>query len=684
MAHIDAGKTTTTERVLFYTGVSHMMGEVHDGSAVMDWMVQEQERGITITSAATSCQWHDHQINLIDTPGHVDFTIEVERSLRVLDGCVAVFCAVGGVEPQSETVWRQADRYGVPRLAFVNKMDKQGADFDSVMAQMHNRLDATPVAVQRPVGSEDTFTGVLDLVRMKAVVWDQDILGASYSVTDIPADLADEAELARLELVETLAEHDDELMGQWLESEQVDDDTLAAALRRATCSNTVTPVLCGAAFKNKGVQPLLDAVVDYLPSPLDIPAVVGVNADTWQVEGREPVSIERTSNDAVPLSALAFKIVTDPYAGRLSYVRVYSGVLAVGDNVFNANKGKKERVTRIFRMHANKREELSELRAGDIGALLGPEVTITGDTLCDLKADPILLEAMSFPDPVLRVAIEPETLDDADHMAVALQRLALEDPSFKVSVDPDSGQTLISGMGELHLDIIADRLIREFGVHCRVGQPRVAYRETISQRVSAEGKHAKQTGGYAQFGHVVFEMFPNESGQGFTFESKIVAGSLPKDYISAARDGFRQAASAGALAGHPIVDIGFVLLDASFNAVDSSDQAFHAAAMQGFRSAVAASEPQILEPIMALEVVTPEEYLGDVIGDIASRRGQVVGLESRSSTRVVAGEVPLREMFGYATDLRSRSQGRATFSMQFSKFETVPQAVSDQLVAGCR
>ncbi len=563
-------------------------------------------------------------------------------------------------------------------------MDRVGANYDAVIAQMRDRLDAKPVAIQIPIGSEDRFTGVIDLISNQAIVWDEETLGAAYHIEEIPEELADDAELMRGELIEALAEADDEFMEAYLELEDaVSSEAIMSGLRRATCASTITPVLCGSAFKNKGVQTLLDAVVDYLPSPADVPAVQGVDPDTWQKEDVEPVTIERPADDTAPMSGLAFKIVTDPYIGQLTYLRVYSGRLAQGDAIFNATRGKKERVSRILRMHANKREEVSELHSGDIAAVVGPKFTTTGDTLC-AKDAPILLEAMDFPDPVIRVAIEPKTREDEEKLAITLQKLALEDPSFKVSVDPESGQTIISGMGELHLEIICDRLVREFGVGCRVGRPRVAYRECISKRVRGVGRHVKQTGGHGQFGHVIFEMFPNAPGTGFTFESKVTGGAIPREYFRAVEQGFQQAASSGYLAGFAMVDIGFVLLDGSYHEVDSSELAFRAAAMTGFRETVGSAGPQILEPVMAMEVVSPEEYLGDVIGDVNSRRGRVVGLESRGGTQIVSAEVPLKEMFGYATDLRSKSQGRATFSMQFSKFEAVPQAISDQIVAGAR
>ena len=681
MAHIDAGKTTTTERVLYYTGRSYKMGEVHDGAATMDWMLQEQERGITITSAATTCYWRDTQINIIDTPGHVDFTIEVERSLRVLDGCVAVFCAVGGVEPQSETVWRQADRYGVPRIAFVNKMDRVGADFDRVIEEIRDRLNAIPVCVQIPVGAEDGFLGVIDLVDMKAVIWDQDTLGAEYHVEDIPAALMDDAELAREQMLESLADYDDTFVPLYLSSEEtaVSSEDLRAALRRATIAGAITPVFCGAAFKNKGVQTLLDAVVDYLPSPLDVPPIRGVDPATYQREGQAPVEVVRPADDDAPTAALAFKIVTDPYMGQLTYLRVYSGTLQAGDSIYNVTKGKKERVSRILQMHANKREEIDVLPAGGIGAAVGLKRTTTGDTLC-AASDPILLEAMDFPDPVIQIAIEPATREDEEKLAVSLSKIALEDPSFRVHTDTESGQTIISGMGELHLEIIVDRLIRELKVGCSVGRPRVAYRECISKRVRGEGRHVKQTGGHGQFGHIVFEMYPNEAGTGFTFESKVTGGSVPKEYFKAVREGFRQACASGVLAGFPMVDIGFTLLDGTHHEVDSSEMAFRAAAMLGFRNTVRSAVPQLLEPIMALEVVVPDDYLGDVIGDINSRRGRIVGLEGRGNLHVASAEVPLKEMFGYATPLRSKSQGRATYSMQFSRFEPVPSAVADEII----
>ena len=683
MAHIDAGKTTTTERVLYYTGVSYKMGEVHDGAATMDWMVQEQERGITITSAATTCYWRDTQINLIDTPGHVDFTIEVERSLRVLDGAVAVFCAVGGVEPQSETVWRQADRYRVPRIAFINKMDRVGADFERVVGEIKNRLNGVPVAVSIPVGAESEFTGVVDLLEMRSVIWDDETLGAAYQTGPVPDDLVDVAEMARAQMVEILADRDDTLLEQYLSGNELSAEMLRGALRRLTLRNAVTPVLCGSAFKNKGVQTLLDAIVDYLPSPLDVPPMTGADPATVGVEGVQPVMVLREASDTAPVSALAFKIITDPYVGQLTYTRVYSGVLRSGDVVVNPRTGKRERISRLLRMHANKREEIAEAGAGDIAAVLGLKHTVTGDTLCAQDA-PVVLEAMDFPAPVIHVAIEPLTKQDEEKLAIALSKLALEDPSFKVHTDPESGQTIIAGMGELHLEIIADRLRREFHVGCAVGRPRVAYRERVTRTVRGEGRHVKQTGGHGQYGHVVFEMGPNEPGTGFTFESRVTGGAIPREYFKAIREGFREAAEGGALGGFAMVDVGFVLLDGTYHEVDSSELAFKAAAMLGYRNTVKSAGPQVLEPIMALEVVTPDDYVGDVIGDINSRRGRVVSLEARGNVQVVTAEVPLREMFGYATDLRSRSQGRATHTMQFGKFDAVPAAIADEIVARAR
>ena len=678
MAHIDAGKTTTTERVLYYTGVSHKIGEVHDGAATMDWMVQEQERGITITSAATTCYWNDAQINIIDTPGHVDFTIEVERSLRVLDGAVAVFCAVGGVEPQSETVWRQADTYKVPRIAFVNKMDRVGADYDRVIQQIEDRLGAKSAPVNMPYGVEDTFQGVIDLVEMKAIKWNDDTLGAAYQSEEIPSDMADEARAQRARLIEKLADHDDLLMEAYLNDTEIQGEDLRRVLREQTVANTITPVLCGSAFKNKGVQPLLDAVVSYLPSPMDVPAIEG----TWTKAGESETVVREADSDAAP-AALAFKIATDPYVGQLTYMRVYSGTVETGDTLLNSNTGKKERIGRLVRMHANKREDINSIRAGDIVAALGLKHTRTGDTLCDVNA-PVVLESMVFPDPVISIAIEPHSKGDEERLGISLGKLALEDPSFRVRIDQDTGQTIISGMGELHLDIITDRLRREFKVACQVGKPQVAYRECITESVRGQYKHVKQTGGHGQYAHVVFDMFPTEPGAGFTFESKITGGTIPKEYFNAIRTGFREAIQMGVVAGFPMTDVGFVLVDGSYHEVDSSEMAFKTAAMMGFRNVALKAKPQLMEPVMALDVVVPEDYVGDIISDINARRGRVTSMEMRGMVHHVGAEVPLREMFGYATDLRSKSQGRATYTMQFGKFDAAPTAVAEDIISAGR
>lgn len=670
MAHIDAGKTTTTERVLFYTGKVHRMGEVHEGSATMDWMVQEQERGITITSAATSCEWQGYRINIIDTPGHVDFTMEVERSLRVLDGAVAVFCAVGGVEPQSENVWRQADKYGVPRLAFVNKMDRVGADFGRVIEQIRKRLGATPAAIQIPLGAEDTFKGVIDLIEMRAVVYSDD-LGTAPEITDIPADLTDEAEHYHELLVSTLAEHDDTMMVKYLEGAKPTADEIRAALRRLTISTTVIPVLCGSAFKNKGVQLMLDAVVQFLPSPLDLPAVQGLTPDQ-----EEEV---RPADDSAPFTALAFKIMSDPFVGKLTYIRIYSGTLASGSYVYNASKRKKERVGRILRMHANHREDIEALYAGDIAAIVGFKDTTTGDTLSDEKT-PVLLEAMEFPEPVISIAIEPKTKADQDKLGASLARLAEEDPTFRVHVDHETGQTIIRGMGELHLEIIVDRLLREFRVEANVGKPQVAYRETIRVAAKGEGKFVRQTGGHGQYGHAVVEVEPRKPGEGFEFKNRITGGVVPKEFIPAIESGVRDALENGVLAGYPVVDVFVSLVDGSYHDVDSSEMAFKIAGSMAMREACRKAQPVLLEPIMRVEVVVPEEYLGDVMGDLNSRRGRIEGIETRPGTQVVRAHVPLSEMFGYATELRSRSQGRATYTMHTAHYEEVPRNLAEEIV----
>jgi elongation factor G len=672
MAHIDAGKTTTTERILYYTGISYKIGEVHEGTAVMDWMVQEQERGITITSAATTCFWRDHRVNIIDTPGHVDFTIEVERSLRVLDGAVAVFCGVGGVEPQSETVWRQADRYGVPRVAFVNKMDRVGADFERVVAQIRDRLQANPVVVQLPLGAEENFRGIVDLVGMKAIVWEDESLGARYRQEDVPADMLDAARAGRERVLEAIADVDERLMEKYLNGEAVSEDEMRAALRVGTVALKLVPVVCGSAFKNKGVQPLLDAVVDYLPSPLDIPPVQGLNPDT-----REPEV--RLASDAEPFAALAFKLMNDPYVGQLTFVRVYSGKLESGTHVYNSIQQKKERIGRLLRMHANKREEIEEIGAGDIAAVVGLKFARTGDTLCDADR-PVVLESMDFPEPVIAVAIEPKTKADEERLGMSLGRLALEDPTFKVSVDAETSQTIIAGMGELHLEIIVDRLLREFKVEANVGRPEVAYRETIRRKAEARGRFVRQTGGRGQYGDVEIEIEP-APGKGFVFENKIVGGSVPREYIPAVEKGIREALDSGVLAGYPIVDVQVTLFDGSYHDVDSSEMAFKIAGSMAFKDAVKRASPVLLEPIMQVEVVTPEEYMGAVHGDLASRRGRIASMEARGSSQVIRANVPLATMFGYATDLRSATQGRATYTMQFARYEEVPTSLAEEIMA---
>ncbi|NGP53346.1 elongation factor G [Thioalkalivibrio sp. XN8] len=678
MAHIDAGKTTTTERVLFYTGVSHKIGEVHDGAAVMDWMEQEQERGITITSAATTCFWKgmdqsfpEHRINIIDTPGHVDFTIEVERSLRVLDGAVAVFCSVGGVEPQSETVWRQADKYRVPRMAFVNKMDRPGANFLRVVKQMKERLRATAVPVQLPIGAEENFKGVVDLLRMKAIIWDDSTQGTTFELHDIPADMADACQEWREHLVEAAAEGSEELTNKYLETLELSDEEIKLGLRLRTLRNEVVPVLCGSAFKNKGVQAMLDAIVEYMPSPTEVPAIRGELEDGE--EGKRP------SGDDQPFAALAFKIATDPFVGNLTFFRVYSGVLASGDTVYNPVKGKKERIGRILQMHANERKELKEVRAGDIAAAVGLKDVTTGDTLCDPK-DIITLERMEFPEPVIAVAVEPKTKSDQEKMGLALSKLAQEDPSFRVRTDEESGQTIISGMGELHLDIIVDRMKREFKVEANVGKPQVAYRETIRQGVEQEGRFVRQSGGRGQFGHVWLKIEPQEPGAGYAFENKIVGGVVPKEYIPAVDKGVQEQLASGVLAGYPVVDIKVTLFDGSYHEVDSSEMAFKIAGSMAFKEGCRNARPVLLEPIMKVEVVTPEDYMGDVMGDLNRRRGLVQGMEEAPSGRIIRAEVPLAEMFGYATDLRSMSQGRATYSMEFGHYNEAPSNVADAVI----
>ncbi len=676
MAHIDAGKTTTTERILYYTGVSHKIGEVHDGAATMDWMAQEQERGITITSACTTCSWNDHQINIIDTPGHVDFTIEVERSLRVLDGAVGVFCAVGGVEPQSETVWRQADKYHVPRIAFVNKMDRTGAEFFRVVDEIGERLGHNAVPLQLPIGAEDTFEGVVDLVRMKAIIWTGEALGAKFEVTDIPAELQDQAEEYREKLLEAVSMVDEALMEKYLGGEEISEAELKAAIRKGTIGIEMIPVLCGSAFKNKGVQPLLDAVVDYLPAPTDVRAIRG------HVEGVEG-EVERICSDDEPFAALAFKVMSDPFVGSLTYFRVYSGVMESGSYVLNSTKGKKERIGRLLQMHANERREIKEVRAGDIGAAVGLKFTTTGDTLCD-ENSPIVLERMEFPDPVISVAIEPKTKADQEKMGVALSKLAAEDPSFRVHTDEETGQTIISGMGELHLEIIVDRLKREFKVEANVGKPQVAYRETIRKKAKAEGKFVRQSGGRGQYGHVWLEIEPLEPGGGYEFVDKIVGGVVPKEYIPAVDKGIQEAMENGVMAGYPMVDIRATLFDGSYHEVDSSEMAFKIAGSMGFRAAAEQADPVLLEPVMKVEVVTPEEYMGDIVGDLNRRRGKVLGMNDRGNAKVIDAEVPLAEMFGYATQLRSMSQGRANYTMQFDHYEEVPANIAKEIVAAVK
>lgn len=673
MAHIDAGKTTTTERILYYTGVTYKIGEVHDGTAVMDWMVQEQERGITITSAATTCFWKDYKINIIDTPGHVDFTIEVERSLRVLDGAVAVFDSVAGVEPQSETVWRQANKYGVPRIAFMNKMDRVGADFFMSVGSMIERLDANPVPVQMPIGAEDEFSGLVDLVGMKAIFFDDETMGASYTEGEIPGTLLPKAEEYREKMIEALADVDDSLMEKYLNREEIGVGEIKAVLRKGTLELKITPVICGSAFRNKGVQHLLDTIIDYLPSPLDIPPISGKVP-------RSDSLIVRHAEDNEPFAALAFKVMTDPFVGQLTFIRVYSGALSSGSYVYNSTKDIKERVGRLLKMHANKREEVKEVSAGDIAAVVGLKSTLTGDTLCDEK-NPIILEAMEFPEPVMSVAIEPKTKADQEKLSQSLAKLTQEDPSFKVSFDEETGQTIISGMGELHLDIIVDRLLREFKVGANIGKPQVAYKETVRAGAKAEGKFVRQTGGRGQYGHVYLEVEPLEQGKGFEFENKIVGGTIPREYIPAVEKGVKEAADRGILAGYPLVDVRARLYDGSYHEVDSSEMAFKIAGSMAFKEAVKKAKPVLLEPIMSIEVVTPEEYMGDVIGDLNSRRGRIQNIERRGNAQVIKAQAPLAEMFGYATDLRSKTQGRATYTMQFSRYDEVPKGVSEGIIA---
>jgi elongation factor G len=672
MAHIDAGKTTTTERILFYTGITHKIGEVHEGTATMDWMVQEQERGITITSAATTAKWGDTRINIIDTPGHVDFTVEVERSLRVLDGAVGVFCAVGGVEPQSETVWRQADKYGVPRIAFINKMDRIGANFESVVGQIRSKLGKNAVPLQLPIGAEDKFKGVIDLVQMKALVFKDETLGAKYDVEEIPADLRDEAERLREKMVESIAESHDELLEKYLAGEALEITELKAALRDATIHQKITPVLCGTAFKNKGVQPLLDAVVDYLPSPMDIPPVKGVNPD-------DESFMERKADDNEPFSALVFKIMTDPFVGQLAFFRVYSGRVESGTSVLNSTKGSTERIGRLLQMHANKREEIKEVRAGDIGAAVGLKSVTTGDTICDPK-QAIVLETMNFPEPVIAVAIEPKTKSDQEKMGVALAKLMQEDPTFKVHTDPETNQTIIRGMGELHLEIIVDRMVREFNVQANVGKPQVAYREAITRKSEAEGKFVRQSGGKGQYGHVKMRFEPLAEG-GFEFVNEIVGGSVPREFIKPTEQGIKEALERGIVAGYPMTGVRAILYDGSYHDVDSSEMAFKIAGSMAFQEGAKKAAPILLEPVMDVEVVTPEDYAGDVMGDLSRRRGKIQQMEERAGAKVIRAHVPLSEMFGYATQVRSMSQGRASYTMQFLAYEPAPKNIAEEVIS---
>ncbi|MGD0283317.1 MAG: elongation factor G [Dissulfurispiraceae bacterium] len=673
MAHIDAGKTTTTERVLFYTGVTYKIGEVHEGTAVMDWMVQEQERGITITSAATTCSWRDTVINIIDTPGHVDFTIEVERSLRVLDGAVAVFDAVAGVEPQSETVWRQANKYNVPRIAFMNKMDRVGADFFMSVQSMVQRLGANPVPVQIPIGSEDKLRGSIDLVTMRAFYFDDETLGAKYVEDDIPSDLSAKAKEMREKMIEAVADVDEKIMDNYISGKEIAVADIRKALRQGTIEMKLTPVICGSAFKNKGVQLLLDAIVDYLPSPLDVPAIHGIRPS-------DGADVERKASDSEPFAALAFKIMADAFVGQLTFVRVYSGVLSAGSYVYNSTKDVKERIGRMVKMHANKREETKEVRAGDIAAVVGLKSTLTGDTLCD-EDNPVILESMEFPDPVISVAIEPKTKADQERLSHSLAKLAQEDPSFRVSYNEETGQTIISGMGELHLEIIVDRLLREFKVGANVGKPQVAYKETIRGTSKVEGKFVRQSGGRGQYGHIWIDMEPLERGKGFEFANKIVGGSIPREYIPAVEKGVKEAMEGGVLAGYPLVDVKVSLIDGSYHEVDSSEMAFKIAGSMALKEGAKKAQLVLIEPIMSVEVVTPEEYMGDVIGDLNSRRGKIQSMEQRSGAQVIKAMVPLADMFGYSTDLRSKTQGRATYTMQFSNYEEVPKNIMEGIVA---
>jgi elongation factor G len=673
-AHIDAGKTTTTERILYYTGRTHKLGEVHEGTATMDWMEQEQERGITITSAATTCEWKDFQINIIDTPGHVDFTAEVERSLRVLDGAVAVFDAVAGVQPQSETVWRQADKYSVPRICFINKMDRVGADFYHSVDTIVDRLKCRPVPIQLPIGAEDQFKGVVDLVEMKALVWLDETLGAEYNTLEIPDDLVERAKEYREKMIEAIAEFDDELFSKFIEGETPTNAEIKRGIRKATIALKIFPVICGTAFKNKGVQTMLDAVIEYLPSPLDIPSVEGHSID-------DPTKvIVRQASDKEPFSALVFKIMTDPFVGQLAFFRVYSGRLGSGDSVFNVAKGRKERIGRLLRMHANKREDIQEIMAGDIAAAVGLKTISTGDTICDDK-DPVVLESIIFPTPVIQLAVEPKTKADQEKLGTAIQKLAQEDPTFKVATDAETGQTILSGMGELHLEIIVDRMMREFGVAASVGKPQVAYRETIRGKAECDKKFAKQTGGHGQFAHVKIRVEPLPSGSGFEFENDITGGRIPKEYIKPTEAGIVEALEGGVLAGYPMSDVKVTLYDGSFHEVDSSEMAFKIAGSMAFKEAAKKAKPVLLEPIMSVEVVVPDEYMGNVVGDINSRRGRIEGLELRGTTQIIKAMVPLSDMFGYATDIRSRTQGRGSFTMHFGKYEEVPAALAEEIVS---
>ena len=673
MAHIDAGKTTTTERILYYTGRTHKIGEVHEGTAIMDWMEQEQERGITITSAATTCEWRDITINIIDTPGHVDFTAEVERSLRVLDGAVAVFDAVAGVQPQSETVWRQADKYGVPRICFINKMDRVGADFYHAMDTIVDRLRARPVAIQIPVGAEDQFKGIVDLITMKARIWRDETLGAEYDEVDVPAELLDKAKSYREQMIEAVAESDDHLFAKYIEGETITQDEIIAGLRKATITQKIFPVICGSAFKNKGVQNILDAVVDYLPSPIEIPPVQGVSPDN-------PEKVEeRPASDDAPFAALVFKIMTDPFVGQLAFIRVYSGRLAAGTSVYNVSKRRNERIGRLVKMHANKREDIQEILAGDICAAVGLKNVVTGDTICD-ERHPVLLESIDFPDPVIQLAIEPKTKADQEKLGMAIQKLVQEDPTLKVSTDPDTGQTIIAGMGELHLEIIVDRMQREFNVGANVGKPQVAYRETIRTAAEADYRHVKQSGGRGQYGHVKLRVEP-DPGKGFEFKNAIVGGVVPKEYVPAVQKGVQEALEGGVLAGYPVVDVKVTLFDGSYHEVDSSEMAFKIAASMCVKQAAHKAKPVLLEPVMRVEVVVPEEYMGSVNGDLISRRGRLEGTEIRGTTQLIKAMVPLSEMFGYATELRSRTQGRGSFTMHFGQYEEVPKNIAEEIVA---